>query len=42
MPLEKDFELFDEVEKTYVEALDNPEAIAERTIREERQKKSAL
>ena len=39
MPLEKDFELFDEVEKTYVEALDSPEAIAERTIREEQQKK---
>lgn len=39
MPLDKDFELFDEVEKTYVEALDSPEAVAERIIKEEQQNK---
>lgn len=39
MPLTEEFDLFDEGEKTYVPALDNPEAIAEKTIREEQENK---
>lgn len=41
MPLTETFDdnFFEEVENTYVEALDNPKAIAERTIREEQENK---
>lgn len=39
MALQEDFELFDEVDNTYVEALDSPEAAAERAIKEEEDRK---
>ena len=39
MPLEKGFDLHEEVDNTYVEALDSPEAQAQKAIDEENERK---